>query len=191
MLSHPIQFDPTPSHSMHPISFHSTHRTFLSHAMSSRDISYYRPSFHFMPSHPIPSNAILSFVPPACSTLSSPILSYAHPVSLFPIPFHLIPIPPTPSHSTGLYQTLFITRLCFLSDWLRPRLVFHVVRADYEFEHGRPAGAVNIPAFFSTAQGMTVNRDFVDQASICFYIYFLFYIRGKSCNRCASFSTRM
>ncbi|CBJ27678.1 putative Ntdin [Ectocarpus siliculosus] len=37
------------------------------------------------------------------------------------------------------------------------------VRADYEFEHGRPAGAVNVPAFFSTAQGMTVNPDFVDQ----------------------------
>ncbi|CAM9095132.1 unnamed protein product [Pylaiella littoralis] len=41
------------------------------------------------------------------------------------------------------------------------------VRADYEFEHGRPAGAVNIPAFFSTAQGMTVNRDFVDQLMGC------------------------
>lgn len=38
------------------------------------------------------------------------------------------------------------------------------VRADYEFEHGRPAGALNVPAFFSTAQGMTVNPDFVDQA---------------------------
>eukprot|EP00752_Nemacystus_decipiens_P004566 g4167.t2 len=37
------------------------------------------------------------------------------------------------------------------------------VRADHEFEHGRPAGALNVPAFFSTAQGMTVNQDFVDQ----------------------------
>ncbi|CAM9681297.1 unnamed protein product, partial [Scytosiphon promiscuus] len=37
------------------------------------------------------------------------------------------------------------------------------VRADYEFEHGRPAGAVNVPAFFSTAQGMTVNPEFVNQ----------------------------
>ncbi|CAN0500841.1 unnamed protein product, partial [Scytosiphon promiscuus] len=41
------------------------------------------------------------------------------------------------------------------------------VRADYEFEHGRPAGAVNVPAFFSTAQGMTVNPEFVNQASTC------------------------
>ncbi|CAN0128191.1 unnamed protein product [Ectocarpus sp. 12 AP-2014] len=40
------------------------------------------------------------------------------------------------------------------------------VRADYEFEHGRPAGAVNVPAFFSTAQGMTVNPDFVEQARL-------------------------
>lgn len=39
------------------------------------------------------------------------------------------------------------------------------VRADYEFEHGRPAGAVNVPAFFSTAQGMTVNPEFVNQVS--------------------------
>lgn len=39
------------------------------------------------------------------------------------------------------------------------------VRAEHEFEHGRPAGALNIPAFFSTGQGMQVNTEFVSQAS--------------------------
>lgn len=37
------------------------------------------------------------------------------------------------------------------------------VRAEHEFEHGRPAGALNIPAFFSTGQGMQVNTEFVSQ----------------------------
>ena len=40
------------------------------------------------------------------------------------------------------------------------------VRAEHEFEHGRPAGALNVPAFFSTGQGMQVNSEFVNQASI-------------------------
>lgn len=48
----------------------------------------------------------------------------------------------------------------------RRRIIMHMpVRAEHEFEHGRPAGAVNIPAFFSTAMGMQVNPEFVGQAS--------------------------
>lgn len=50
------------------------------------------------------------------------------------------------------------------------------VRADHEFEHGRPAGSVNIPAFFSTAQGMQVNPEFVNQVQ-----YSTIIISAKAC----------
>lgn len=39
------------------------------------------------------------------------------------------------------------------------------VRDGHEFDNGHPTGAMNIPAFFSTAMGMQVNPDFVSQAS--------------------------
>lgn len=58
------------------------------------------------------------------------------------------------------------------------------VRADYEFEHGRPAGAVNIPAFFSTAQGMTVNPQFVDQVRRPSSLQCFFYLSTSCCRLC-------
>lgn len=39
------------------------------------------------------------------------------------------------------------------------------VRAGQEFEHGHPAGAINIPAFFVTATGMQRNPEFVKQVA--------------------------
>lgn len=40
------------------------------------------------------------------------------------------------------------------------------VRTGDEFSNGHPAGAINIPAFFSTAAGMQPNPEFVAQVRI-------------------------
>lgn len=78
--------------------------------------------------------------------------------------------------------------LRFIPIWCIPSC--NEVRADYEFEHGRPAGALNVPAFFSTAQGMTVNPDFVDQVTrACFWPLLLVQgsrvgVRGAGAEEC-------